>query len=310
MQDILFSVVIPNFNNGKYISQTIESVLAQSYKKWEAIIVDDCSTDNSVKTIEKYTAQDDRITLLPNNARNGVGFAKRLGVKMSKGVIVGTLGSDDVLAQNAFEVMVKTHLEHPEASLVYSSQYICDSNLCIVSKNESIMAIPADDTYLTFKNATSSTISSFRAFKRECYLKTEGYDSYFIKAVDKDIIYKLEEVGKTVFIDEPLYFYRHHENNISRNRNAWLAMLWEVRAKEKAYYRRLGTNIPNITKSQLCQDYHFVYKYLAFESLKYREYGKYVKYCLGFLWKFKNPLKTAKFVYYTLKKHLLPSSFE
>lgn len=308
--DVEISVVIPNYNNGKFIAQTIKSVMVQTYTNWEAWIIDDCSVDDSVEIIEKYLPLDRRLNLYRNSIRKGVGAAKRIGVHLSSGYIIGTLGSDDTLSPDAFEVMVKMHLKHPEASLVYSTYYNCDKNLNIINIHESVKAIPENDTYLTCKYATSSTISSFRTFKKTYYLKTEGYNPFFKKAVDKDIIYKLEEVGKTVFIDTPLYYYRLHENNISRNKNGWEAFLWEVRAKEKAYYRRLRTNIPNITKDKLYGEYYFVYKNLAFESLKYREYGKYFKYCVGFLLKFKNPLKTAKFVYYTLKKHLLPSSFE
>ena len=63
--DDLVSIIMPSFNTGKYITETIESVLAQSYKNWELIIVDDCSTDNTDEVVKSFLS-DDRIKYIKN----------------------------------------------------------------------------------------------------------------------------------------------------------------------------------------------------------------------------------------------------
>ena len=235
---MLFSVLIANYNNSQYIRQAIDSVLAQTYQNFEIIIVDDCSTDNSISVISPLLT-DKRIKLLRNNRNRGVGYTKKRLIDFSRGEILGFPDPDDALTSNAVEIMVDKHEKNPEASLIYSTNYICDDKLAIVKINELVGSIPNNDTYLTMKSCTNKHISALATFKRGYYKKNEGLNPCFKKAIDKDLYYKLEEVGKTVFVDQPLYYYRQHSGSISLNKNAWLSALWEVRAKEKAYYLSL-----------------------------------------------------------------------
>lgn len=305
----LFSLIIPNYNNGKYISEAIESILNQTYQNFEIIIVDDASSDNSEEIIQRFAEKYNRIRFYKNTKNKGVGYTKKIGVQKSNGEIVGTMGADDKLEVNAIEIMVSEHIKNFDASLIYSTHYICNPQLYTIKINKAVGDIPQLETYLTFKKATSDTISSFRTFKRKYYDITDGFSAFFIKAVDKDIIYKLEEVGETHFIDQPLYFYRQHEGSISLNRNAWKAVLWEVRAKEKAYYRRLNTNIPNLTLTDVHNEYYNVYKNLALDTLGHREYIEFLKTIISFGLYFKSFTKAFKLLHYCIKKTYFPQAF-
>lgn len=305
---MLFSVLIANYNNSQYIRQAIDSVIAQTYTDWEAIILDDCSSDGALTIVGQYAAKDARIKFFQNKRNRGVGYTKNRLIDLTRGEILGFLDSDDVLDNKAIELMVKAHKDNLEYALIYSTHYICDENLRILKMSSDVGSLYANETYLTCKEKIHC-VSAFATFKKSFYLKNEPLDIRFKKAIDQDLYLKLEETGKVMYIPIPLYYYRHNYNSISLNKGGWSAMLWEVRAKEKAYYRRFGTSIPNITKDKLYGEYYFVYKNLASESLKDKEYGKYLIWCWQFLLKFKNPLKTLKFMYYTLKKYLYPSSF-
>ncbi len=301
----IFSIIVASYNNGEYLAECLESLINQTYKNIEIVVVDDCSKDNSVEIIKQYQQKDNRIKLFVNEKNKGVGYTKKRGVENSNGEICGTIGADDTLDLQTFEIMINAHIENPKASLIYSTHYICNQKLEIIKINNAVKSIPKGETYLTYKDATSSTISSFRTFKRKNYLNTSGFDSYFKKAVDKDIIFKLEEVGETIFIDKPLYFYRHHTRNISMNNQGLKAFLWEVRAKEKAYYRRLNTDIPNISKQQLLNDYYFAFKNLAFQAVENKQKKELLNIFINFAKVFKNPMKIAKFIYYILRGHKL-----
>ena len=86
---------MPSFNTGKYITETIESVLAQSYKNWELIIVDDCSSDNTDEIVSTYLS-DDRIHYLKNEKNSGAAFSRNTALREAKGKWIAFLDSDDL----------------------------------------------------------------------------------------------------------------------------------------------------------------------------------------------------------------------
>lgn len=303
------SIIVPNYNNGQYLEECLNSLIHQSHKNIEIVVVDDNSSDNSIEVLNEFLKRDKRIKVLQNKKNMGVGFSKRKGVQYSEAELVGTMGSDDGLTQDAAAKMINAHRKNPEASLVYSTHFICNEKLKLIKINDKVEQIPDDETYLTFSKYTSESVSSFRVFKKNYYNKTEGYSSHFKKAVDKDIIFKLEEAGKLVFLNESLYMYRHHLNNISRNLNSWKAAFWEVRAKEDAYYRRINTSIPNIDKSQLETEYYNVIKESALENFRLKKYKALVSDYHKFMMKIKKPIPFVKFVIYIFKKNLYPDLF-
>lgn len=305
----LFSIIVASYNNGKYLPECLDSLLNQSYKAIEIIIVDDASTDNSVEIIRLYQKKDNRIKLYINKKNKGVGFSKQKGVKYSKGNIIGTVGSDDILLNNSVELMIGAHNNCPKASLIYSNLVFCNSHMQETNEKSVIAQIPESETYLSWNKSVSGTVSGFRTMKRCFYEKTDGFSAFFRKAVDRDIIYKMEEVGKLEFLNKYLYYYRLHTENISRNKNAWKAKLWEVRAKEKAYKRRLNTDIPNVTAQYIHNEYYYTYKMLCAESLASKKHIEYIKLVVQFSWVLKNPFSILKFIYYTLMKHYKPMKY-
>ena len=86
----LFSVLIANYNNGKYLMDAIESVRQQTYTNWEIILVDDCSTDNSHE-LYKELEQDERIHIFLNDQNHGCGYTKRRCAELANGEICGFL---------------------------------------------------------------------------------------------------------------------------------------------------------------------------------------------------------------------------
>ena len=102
----MVSVIIPNYNSEKYIGETIESVLSQTYSNWELIIVDDCSTDASVTVIENYIKQDDRIRLFRNEKNRGAAYTRNVGLQQAQGKWVAFLDSDDLWTPEKLEKQV------------------------------------------------------------------------------------------------------------------------------------------------------------------------------------------------------------
>lgn len=102
----LVSIVTPNWNCGKYVSETIRSVQAQTYQNWEMIIVDDCSTDGSDKVIESLMANDGRIRLLKNEKNSGAAVSRNYALREAKGRWIAYLDSDDLWAPEKLEMQL------------------------------------------------------------------------------------------------------------------------------------------------------------------------------------------------------------
>lgn len=238
----LFSVLIANYNNGRYIEEAISSVLAQTYSNWEIILIDDGSTDKSIDILEKYKS-DPRIKIHFNGINRGCGYAKRKCVEFSNGELCGFLDSDDALTIDALSEMVEAHFLNLNASLIYSLFYYCDEKLLITSISSKQEQIPIGKMYL--ENGFTSFVSHFASFKKYYYLKTDGIDIRFKRAVDLDMYLKLDEVGPFYFLNKALYFYRVHKRGISQYNNDILVHTWGLAVLIETCLRR-GSEIEEI----------------------------------------------------------------
>ncbi len=240
-----FSVLMANYNNGRYIGEAIRSVLNQTFENWELVIVDDCSTDNSVEVIEPYL-KDERIRLLQNKANKGyICTLKRL-VYEAQGEILGILDSDDVLTSDAIEVMYEAYKKNPQCGFIYSQFARCDSGLNFKAKGFCDSIKPGETSL------RCDCVSAFRTFRKKDYFRTEGLDEEIAYAEDKDLIYKMEEVTKLLFVDKVLYKYRNLPGSQSNEpRAAQLGWLSSFLAAYKAYKRRLNTPLPNLTRKEM-----------------------------------------------------------
>ena len=117
----LISIIIPVYNRVDIISETLDSVLSQSYQNWECIIVDDGSTDNSWDFLSEYIKKDSRFHLYkrPNNRKSGGCGARNFGYLKSKGKYVKWLDSDDIIEKELVEKEVQKLEENRELKFVY-----------------------------------------------------------------------------------------------------------------------------------------------------------------------------------------------
>jgi len=92
----LVSIITPLYNAAPFIAQTIASIQAQTYQNWEQIIVDDCSTDNSVDIVRALAALDDRIKLITLSRNSGAAHTRNIATEAAQGKFIAFLDSDDL----------------------------------------------------------------------------------------------------------------------------------------------------------------------------------------------------------------------
>ena len=236
----LFSVLIANYNNGKYIAECLESVLNQDYPNIEIILVDDGSTDDSLSIVAPYLATHQNIKLFINETNKGVGYTKKRCIEEANGEICGFVDPDDAITLSAITKMVDAHHQHTEAALIYSNYYECDEQLRILKTYQPQQVVNGK---IDFFN-TEGDIGPFATFKLRYYQLTTGLNTYLKRAIDQDLYLKLYDVGRCIYLSEALYYYRMHNQGLATNAQANLAYYWYwvvkiTRAQE------LGINLEN-----------------------------------------------------------------
>lgn len=221
--DPLVSIVTASYNTEKYLEDYLKSILKQTYKKWEIVFVDDASSDKSIEVFKKLVIRNGivgKVRMFRHVKQYGYGCALYHTIQESKGELVAIIDSDDALdGDNALELMVNKHKEFPGASLVYSNYRECREDLspyknicCTTLKpGQSVLGKYSNGKY----HGSDVVISHLKVFKKSFYDMTEGVNLRLKKAVDRDIVLKLEEVGDFVHIDDFLYLHRIHNTSIS-----------------------------------------------------------------------------------------------
>ncbi len=129
------SVIVPCYNYGHLLNETLDSLLSQTYLKWECLIIDDGSTDNTREIAKNYTLKDNRIKY-SYKLNGGLSSARNEGLRHAKGQYIQFLDADDLLSSNKFENQVRLFEENPAYDIVYSDvRFFTDGQLGQLYKN-------------------------------------------------------------------------------------------------------------------------------------------------------------------------------
>lgn len=201
--------LIANHNLSAYVGECLASLRQQTNPNWLAVIVDDASTDDSVAAIGRFL--EPRVRLLVNARNLGyVGTLRRLIAEATTD-IVAILDADDTVTPDATQRLLDAYDANMNAGFVYSRFATYDSTLSTRARVDGA-AIPTGGTALH-----DGVVGAIRSFRRSVYARTAGLDESMRFAEDRDLVYKLEEVTRPVFIDAVLYHYRDLPTSQSRD---------------------------------------------------------------------------------------------
>lgn len=211
--DNLISVIVPVYNVEKYLHQCIDSIINQTYKNLEIILVDDGSTDNSGKICDEYKSKDNRITVI-HKKNGGLSDARNAGLKVAKGEFIAFADSDDWLDQNIYNELI--------TSLINNDADISACNIAFAYDNKTeISSISLSKSIFNSEEAINQLIcgTGFCAVAwNKLYKKTCINNMTFEVGKtheDEFFTYKvLSNAEKLVFINKPLYFYRQRTTSI------------------------------------------------------------------------------------------------
>ncbi|MFQ1820875.1 glycosyltransferase [Aeromonas veronii] len=209
--DALVSIIMPAYNREDTIPAAITSVLAQTYPYFELIIVDDGSTDGTIKVVEEF--MDERVRLLRGPGRSGVSEARNIGLRAAKGELIAYLDSDNTWQPEYLSAMVAALHKSPHAQAAYSGQYLYRGThpepfaIRFASFNKGLL-----------ENRNYIDLNCFM-HNKQVFKKTGMFDTQLKRFVDWDLILKISSEFTIISVPVILsnYFYELAENAITND---------------------------------------------------------------------------------------------
>jgi glycosyltransferase involved in cell wall biosynthesis len=241
------SVVIPTYNRGYIINEALESVFNQTYRDFEIVLVDDCSTDDTFEVVKRFAS--DKIRYIRHEKNRRYSAACNTGVSAATGQLVAFLDSDDLWKENYLERQTSLLLRCPELGATFTDTEIRGENLHIKSLISQMGAFSkllnpnreakeyvfgARDVYLCLLEEIPIKPSALVA-KRELFERLGGFDETWPSGTDWDLLLRFSHSASFGYIDSPLVVQRRtgdatHQLYLEQDK----LFLLDVFRKEKA----------------------------------------------------------------------------
>ena len=193
------SIIITNYNYGKYVQRCLRSCINQKNVNHEIILVDDCSTDNSLDMIKPFL---DDITFVQPKENCGVAGASNLGIKNAKGQFVIRVDADDYVSADMCYFM-QTYLETNHDAFCVSCDYVLVDN---------------HENQIERKYASKDNISCGIMYRKDLLMEMGGYNEKFRHREEEELRKRLGEYYKIHHLNIPFYRYRMHNDNKTKTK--------------------------------------------------------------------------------------------
>ena len=210
-------IILPNYNSSKFLKQTLNSIIMQTYKNWKLIIIDDCSDDKTKNILKKYL-KDKRIKIFWLKKNNGAGFCRNYGIKKSKSPYVAFIDSDDVWKKNKLEKQI-IFMKKNNFSFSYT-------NYETFGEKKKIIIPPLRFDYKSFINNTSIGTSTMMVKRKELrnikFTNSKICEDYYFKC-------KLLKRVKFAFcLNKFLTRYRIRHNSMQSSNIKNIFWIWKI----------------------------------------------------------------------------------
>ena len=216
----LVSIITPCYNADKYIEATIKSVLSQTYKNWEMVIVEDASSDNSFDVISQYVEKDNRIKLIQNSSNIGAASSRNKAIEYASGKYIAFLDSDDIWFSDKLEKQIML-MKNDNIIMSYSAYETIDKEEHTIG----CFSVPSKVTYADMlKTSTIGTLTMVYDAEviGKCYFKECGHEDYVVK------LEILKKIPYAQGINETLAKYRILDTSLSSNKFRAAKWQWYI----------------------------------------------------------------------------------
>lgn len=251
----MVSIIIPVYNVGPYLKECLYSVVTQSYKNLDVIVIDDGSSDESARICDYYQKRDSRIRVIHQENR-GLSAARNIGLNMINGEIIAFLDSDDALLPDMIETMVEGMIK-TNSDITICGFFICNTvNKLIPSKYNREFKVQKG--LLSSKDALDQMIegkinmSVWNKIYRRVLFDSIRFPEGCVHEDNYVTPYLLERADQILLIDTPLLIQRKHDNSITTTFTDQIGFDWLESLKEREFFVR--KRFPKVfSKKQLNQ---------------------------------------------------------
>ena len=252
------SIILPTYNGKKYIRESIDSILKQSFTDWELIVVDDCSTDGTAEILKEYASEDKRISVVHNEINQKLPRSLNIGFSRARGKYLTWTSDDNRYLPDALKVMVEYLDNNAAAMVVRSNYFFIDAQGCVVGKSTK---------YSEHSMYAFNCFGACFLYKREVPEQIGGYNVDAFGVEDYDYWLRiLEKFGEIASLDEELYEYRRHEGSLSEGKRHMV--LSELARLRERYKEKILKELQNDTE-EVCRIYY--------EMLPIETFGKEIR---------------------------------
>lgn len=213
----MISVIMAAYNASDFIAPAIESILGQTFRNFELIIIDDGSTDNTLEIVRRYLQEDSRIRIIQSN-HVGAPCARNLGIYESKYPWIAVMDADDIAMPERFEKQINAATANPNVIAWGSYAHHISATGEVMSLVRQ-GPVNEDEFYNVWSNGhVPFVIHPTALIKKEIFLKVGGYAKEFSVSQDFELFERMGNYGPILAIPEPLLLYRVHSQSASMSK--------------------------------------------------------------------------------------------
>ncbi len=214
----LLSIIMPVYNMERYLAQSVDSVIAQEFRDWELILVDDGSTDSSPGMCDNYARLDNRVKVI-HQKNAGQGAARNNGLRIARGQYIGFVDSDDWIDPDMYGVMVEA-LEREQADMAVCGYYLDFIGRCKIKEPQPTAGVHQSTALMKegYLDRTVQSLACDKVFRREIAEQGFSEQRYFEDHVV--MLRWFSKVGRWVSIPSPKYHYRMRKSGVTNGFSA------------------------------------------------------------------------------------------
>lgn len=259
------SIIIPVYNKAPYLDSCISSVINQTYKNLEIIIIDDGSTDNSLEICEKYRKKDERIQLI-SQENQGVSVARNKGIQKASGEWIYFLDADDYLELDAFEILVNEIIQDKEIDLIEFGAKKWQNNELVGERIPSKKQIYTDNIKLIKENEVKPFSACLHFTKKDLLINNKiQFDEDLKHNEDALFMYKVFLNSKrTLVMDKCFYNIVLSENSATRSGVKKVQLLNNIQFADRLIDYCKANNVSIDLKNELNKLFNYFFISLLF----------------------------------------------
>ena len=206
----MISIVLPTYNGERFLEQSIDSIVSQTFSNWELIIVDDCSKDHTLEIAKRYEACDRRIRVIHNQTNKRLPASLNIGFREARGDYLTWTSDDNIYYPDALEVMNSYLQDNKDYPMVCTGMSLIDDTDNVIGEYGKY-----DETEMYY----NACVGACFLYRTEVVSKIGEYDEGRFGIEDYEYWLRiLEKYGKIGFIDSVHYSYRLHDGSLTETR--------------------------------------------------------------------------------------------